>query len=152
MHAVASSSVANSSVARSSVAGRIGAVACGSSLAAAAALVAINDPSAAGSRFPVCSFNAVTGLWCPGCGLTRGTHHLLRGDIAAAMSSNLFTPFALAAIISAWLVWITTAFGRPIRNPVLRWPSWVGPTLLILVVTYGVVRNLPVPALSTLAP
>jgi Protein of unknown function (DUF2752) len=142
----------DSVITSTSMAVRAAPVACGGFMVAAAAVVATNDPSAAGSRFPGCTFHAVTGLWCPGCGLTRGTHHLLHGDLLAAFSSNVFTPFALAAIISAWWVWTTRAFGRPCRNPVERWPRWAGPLLLVVVVVYGIARNVPVAGLRSLTP
>jgi Protein of unknown function (DUF2752) len=140
------------STSRPAIAQRLGAIACGCSMVAAAALVAANDPAAAGSRFPGCTFHAITGLWCPGCGLTRGAHHLLNGDLAGAMSSNVFTPFALIAIVSAWWVWARRAFGRPMRNPVERVPTWFGPALLVLVLAYGVLRNIPIGGLQALAP
>ena len=96
---------------RSAAAGRLGSVACGGAMAAAAALVAVNDPSADGSWLPGCTFHRLTGAWCPGCGLTRATHHLLRGDVAAALGSNLFTPFVLAAIVATWWTWTRRSFG-----------------------------------------
>ena len=47
-----------------------------------------------------CAFREVTGLPCPGCGLTRGMSALLRGRIQEAAEWNPFTPlFALAAVI-----------------------------------------------------
>jgi hypothetical protein len=130
---------------------RIAPVASGCALAAAALFVATNDPSAPGSRFPVCGFHAATGLWCPGCGLTRATHHLLTGDLGAALSSNVFTPFVLSAIVLSWAVWTLGAFGREIRNPITRMPAWAGPALVVVVFAFGVVRNLPGPW-SALAP
>jgi hypothetical protein len=131
---------------------QVGAVACGCALAGAGLLVAFNDPSSPGSRFPGCGFHAVTGLWCPGCGLTRATHHLLTGDVAAAISSNLFTPFALLAIFAAWFTWAASTFGRTVRNPFMRIPVWGSTALIVLVVAYGVVRNLPGQPWSALAP
>ncbi len=128
------------------------ALATGAALAGAAALVALNDPSAPGSRFPSCAFHATTGLWCPGCGLTRATHHLLTGDVAAALSSNVFTPFVLAAIVACWVTWTLGTFGREVRNPILRLPAWSGPALVVLLVVFGVARNLPGDPWQALAP
>ncbi len=124
----------------------------GVALAATGSYVALNDPSAAGSRFPACAFHSTTGLWCPGCGLTRGTHHLLNGDLPAALSYNVFTPLVVVAIAFAWLAWASTAGGRPMRslNDVL--PQWWGGALATVLVVYGVARNLPISPLRALAP
>lgn len=133
---------------------RIAAVACGCTLAAGAVLVASFDPSAPGSRFPACAFHATTGLWCPGCGLTRATHHLLTGDPAAALATNVFTPFVLVAIAASWLVWTLRSFGRTV--PAVAAPPrvrrWAGPLTIVVVVLFGVLRNLPVAPFDALAP
>jgi hypothetical protein len=38
------------------------------------------NPAMAGF-FPVCPLYSVTGILCPGCGLTRGFHALFHGDV-----------------------------------------------------------------------
>lgn len=131
---------------------RAAALATGAALAGAAVLVATNDPSAPGSRFPGCAFHAATGLWCPGCGLTRGTHHLLTGDPLAALSSNVFTPFVLVAIALSWLAWTLRSFGREVRLPRPALSGAAGGAVIALVAVFGVVRNLPVAPFDALAP
>ena len=137
---------------------RVGVLATGTALAGSAALIGLFDPSSAGSRFPGCVFRATTGLWCAGCGLTRGTHHLLRGDLAAALGSNVFTPLVLTGIVVSWSLWALRAFSRPggagrAASPgMLRWRAPVGSALLVVLGAYGILRNLPVPALQALAP
>jgi uncharacterized membrane protein HdeD (DUF308 family) len=94
----------------------------------------------------------MTGLWCPGCGLTRGTYQLLHGHVGAALGYNVFTPLALAAILVAWLAWLRVSWGAsPIRLPraAQRWATLALPVLLVV---YGIVRNLPVAPLRALAP
>lgn len=126
---------------------------CGGALATTAVYVALNDPAAAGSRFPACLFHQATGLWCPGCGLTRGVHALLRGDVAAAVSSNIFTPVVVLAVIWAWAAWLRRSWGRPVRWRIAAIaPSWTGPALITLAVVYGVVRNIPWSPFRSLAP
>ena len=47
-----------------------------------------------------CLFHYATGLQCPGCGLTRASLALLRGDLQAAYNFNqlaFFVPLFLAA-------------------------------------------------------
>jgi hypothetical protein len=59
---------------------------------AGAAGVAYFDPTSAGF-FPVCPLYMLTGLACPGCGLTRGFHALFHGDILTALDYNALLPF-----------------------------------------------------------
>ena len=51
----------------------------GAALLAGAVYVRAVDP-ARGGAYPACPFRRVTGLWCPGCGMTRAFHHLLSGE------------------------------------------------------------------------
>jgi hypothetical protein len=138
--------------------GRLGALATGGFLAAAAGAVAVRDPSAEGTWFPGCAFHQLTGLWCPGCGLTRGTHHLLRGDVGAAMGSNLFTPLVLIAVAAAWAAWALHAFDRMPRTRAFvgavrdRRPAGSSAVLLTLTIAFGVLRNLPMQPFRMLAP
>lgn len=129
---------------------RVAPLCCGAALAAGAMLVATNDPATPGSRFPACTFHAATGLWCPGCGLTRGTHQLLNGDIPAALGMNVFTPLVLVAIIGAWWRWTRSAWGTgsPPITANTSWTMWLAAVL----VAYGVLRNVPIDALRWMAP
>ncbi len=114
--------------------------------------VALNDPAASNSWFPPCIFHRVTGLWCPGCGLTRGAHALFNGRLGESFGYNIFTPLALLAIVMAWWTWTSTSFGRPLRNPVERLPDWFTRSLGIAVFAYGILRNIPFEPLRALAP
>src|SRR5688500_12139151 len=48
--------------------------------------------------YPKCAFFALTGLQCPGCGITRALHHLLHGRFEEAFRLNpmLFVLIGLA--------------------------------------------------------
>ena len=48
-----------------------------------------------GAGVPVCLFRAMTGLPCPGCGLTRALSSLIQGHPAAAFS---YHPFAFLVL------------------------------------------------------
>jgi len=137
---------------RAGALGRAIPIACGCALAGSAFLVARFDPSAPGSRFPACQFHSLTGLWCPGCGLTRGFHQLLTGHPLSALQFNIFVPLALVAIIGSWWSWMRRSWGRQgIRVPrtvARRSAAWL-PAALVL---YGVLRNIPVAPFKSLAP
>lgn len=49
----------------------------------------------AGVHVWTCPFLQVTGLPCPGCGMTRSCSSLLRGDLAGSLSWHLFGPLFL---------------------------------------------------------
>ena len=93
----------------------------------------------------VCPFHAVTGWWCPGCGMTRATYEMVTGHPMSALGDNVLWP--LAAVVLAWLlmapVWLRAP--RPTRVPVRM---WIGIALVTL--AFGAVRN--VPAFAALAP
>jgi len=134
------------------VARRLGPIACGAGLAAGAAYVAANNPSGGGAHFPRCAFHSLTGLWCPACGLTRGTYELFHGHIGAALSDNLFTPVVLVAIVVAWCAWLPVTWrAAPLTMPpaVRRALTTIVPVVLI---AYGVLRNIPIAPLRALAP
>jgi hypothetical protein len=99
------------------------------------------DPAEGGVFLP-CPFRTLTGWWCPGCGLTRATHHLLRGDVAQALRYNLFVIAMVAAISASWLVWLRQAAGRPV-GWVPRIPVWTQVAAATVLVGFAVVRNLP---------
>ena len=112
--------------------------ACG--LVAATAYVAAVDPSERGV-FPPCPFRAVTGWWCPGCGLTRATHHLLHGDVLGALRYNALVPFVLTLITLLWIDWYAREAGKP---PLLRRiPGWAAAAGVVVAVAFAVLRNLP---------
>ena len=52
--------------------------------------------------FVLCPFRAVTGLPCPGCGMTRAFCSIGHGDIAAAFSYNALGPLVFAAALLVW--------------------------------------------------
>jgi hypothetical protein len=116
------------------------------------AYVAGHDPNAGGSVFPVCPFHAMTGLWCPGCGMTRATYAMLHGHLGAAFSANLFLPAFLLLVVAGWATWFLPTIGRRPPWAIWRLPVgvWVGFGAALL--AFGVLRNLPVPGLRALAP
>ena len=87
-----------------------------------------------------CPFHALTGLECPGCGVTRMCLALLRLDFAAAWTANpgllLLSPLILALVGWQVMGYVRTGDRRPGRGQRL-----LGWTLAVLVVGYGILRN-----------
>ncbi|MFZ2242283.1 MAG: DUF2752 domain-containing protein, partial [Gordonia amarae] len=47
----------------------------------------------------LCPFRMMTGLSCPGCGLTRSWVYTMHGDWAAAFGANIVGPLLIAAVV-----------------------------------------------------
>jgi hypothetical protein len=63
-------------------------------------VAAVADPDTVGNGPVLCPFRLVTGLPCPGCGLTRSWVYLAHGRWAEATTSNPFGAVALAAVVA----------------------------------------------------
>jgi hypothetical protein len=122
---------------------RWGLVGVGAAALAGCAYVALYDPNGSSALYPVCPFNAVTGLDCPGCGITRALHALLTGDVVRALDHNVL--FVLALPLVLWAVAASAArrSGRRFPGPELRWQPWTTVTVAVLVGGFWLVRNLP---------
>ena len=70
-------------------------------LAFAAVYLFIFEPGKSG-YFPVCTFRALTGFACPGCGCTRGLHALMHGDVVAAFKFNPLFILSLPLLLYAF--------------------------------------------------
>ena len=112
-------------------------------------LLAMRPPSEL--AFPSCPLHWATGLHCPGCGSLRAAHFLLQGEWQAALQHNLLAVLMIPVV--AWLLLgeAVTAFGRrfPFRTHLSGRSTWL---LLVLILLFGVTRNLPAQPFSLLAP
>ena len=52
--------------------------------------------------FVLCPFRALTGLPCPGCGMTRAFCAIGHGDFAGALGFNPLAPLVFAAALLVW--------------------------------------------------
>ena len=91
--------------------------------------------------YPVCLFHAVTGLNCPGCGMTRAVSALLHGNFLLALKDNALFVLALAGLA----VWGTRLAWRKMRNQPVTFavPSKFLWLFLVLALVFAVLRNLP---------
>ena len=89
-----------------------------------------------------CPIRAVTGLLCPGCGVTRMCLALLRGDWGAAWDANpaLLILLPVLGLLAVRMILRYVREGRP-TGP--RWENALCWALAALLIVWGVVRNLP---------
>ena len=92
--------------------------------ACALAAAATVSPDAVHDGPVVCPFRLMTGLPCPGCGLTRSWVYLLHGQPGAATAANPFGILVLLASVALVAV-VTSSVVR--RRPVPTYADRLGP-------------------------
>ena len=102
------------------------------------------DPNSPG-HYPLCPTRALLGIDCPGCGLLRGTHDLMHGNIVGALDHNVLLVAIVPLAAWLWIRWFLRA-SRGASPPVtyaqfrLRNSLLIGSMVALL--AFGVVRNL----------
>jgi hypothetical protein len=113
-------------------------------LAGAALLAGVTlyffNPSTHGF-YPVCQFHQLTGLNCPGCGMTRAAYALLHGDFAAALHDNaLFVGLIVFFGLRGGLFALNKQRGKANGQ---FFPAKLLWSLLVIAVLFTILRNLP---------
>lgn len=87
-----------------------------------------------------CLFHMVTGLQCPGCGVSRMCLALMRLDITSAWQANPVL-LLLLPLIGGLLAYRAVVYVRRGHVPTQRWetPVWGGLAVVLLI--WGIVRN-----------
>jgi hypothetical protein len=101
--------------------------------------------------YPKCLLHSLTGLNCAGCGSLRATHHLLRGELTAAFRSNSLLVLMGVLPIVVCIRWLrgespARLFQRFFSHPALAW------IFLVTILTFTILRNLPLPAFAWMRP
>lgn len=91
-----------------------------------------------GIRIP-CLFRKITGLKCPGCGITTFFINMFRGDIKTAISANPSLVLVLP-LLGAVLVSVYVKNSWDIKK---RWTLWCLYLSLFFLLSFGILRNLP---------
>jgi hypothetical protein len=91
----------------------------------------------------LCPFRALTGLPCPGCGMTRAFCALGHGDLLRAIHFNALSPLLYLSFIVIWLGAAATVFKFDrVRDAVMRLrPNMTASMLMLaLVLVWWAVR------------
>lgn len=107
--------------------------------------VFLSRPPAQNRAIVPCPVYHWTGVHCPGCGSARATYALLHADIVGAWRKNplLVTvlPFLVFAVLRSWWQWVR---GGPFRDALVeRWSLRLALPVLLIVIVFTVLRNLP---------
>ena len=89
-----------------------------------------------------CIFHEITGLDCPGCGITRCLFHLINLRIADAFKANPLV-FIYLPFIVAYFIYQSYLYVYQKKDKILvKIPNYVMYILLVITIIYGIVRNI----------
>ena len=118
--------------------------------AGVAALYLFVNPSEV-DFLPKCPLYSTTGIYCPGCGSQRATHHLLNLNIRGVLEQNIF--YFIGLLIIAYHIVITgmnKIFKKNSYNYLYHPKTPI--LILILIILFWILRNIPYYPFSWLAP
>ncbi|MGH9602871.1 MAG: DUF2752 domain-containing protein [Terriglobales bacterium] len=119
-------------------------------IVAGAAVLYRWNPATAGF-FPWCPFFTLTGWYCPGCGSLRALHQFMHGHLGAAFDLNPLLVLALPFVAyQTMAILLQHPRWRPLSTDLIP-ATWVRAVGVVLVV-FGVLRNLPQYPFNLLAP
>jgi len=108
-------------------------------------------PPTAASFYPKCVSYQLTGIHCPGCGLTRAAHSLLNGQLEQAIAYNpllvIASPYCLVAFLRGLWFWLWDTQSERSMFPA-RYAWWFFGGLM----AYWILRNIPIHPFTLLAP
>lgn len=110
---------------------------------AALAYVGMVDPNEPG-HYPLCPTRALFGVDCPGCGIMRGAHSLVTGDVAGALDHNVLLVVLVPLAAVLWVRWFMRAWrghSPPVTQRQFRRRNSVLVLSLVAILAFGVIRN-----------
>jgi hypothetical protein len=105
-----------------------------------AALVLFSFDPSTHRFYPRCTFHALTGLDCPGCGGLRAAHQLLHGNFVLAFRFNPLLVAGLPLFCFMVLGWMFPRLASLSPWRTVYSPKFVY-AIAIAVITFGVLRN-----------
>ncbi|WP_338730818.1 DUF2752 domain-containing protein [Mangrovimonas cancribranchiae] len=111
----------------------------------------VNPSSEEIQLFPKCPFYRFTGLYCPGCGSQRAIHDILNGHFIEGLRHNYL--FILLGIVLGYeaLTFIRLTFFKKETYNLIHTSKFTI-TVLIIVLVFWFLRNLPLHPFTELAP
>lgn len=102
--------------------------------------------------FPPCPFYFATSLYCPGCGSQRAFHALLHGDLFKASGHNLLFVLFLPVVSFSAAAFINNLFNpKKVAQKIFHSVLFVK-TILVVVISFWILRNIPFWPFAELAP
>lgn len=90
-----------------------------------------------------CVFHMVTGLYCPGCGVTRMFSALSKLEIAEAFRSNslalILLPYGIFVYVRRYVYIIIKGEEYNYKN----YHRYILTFIVVLVIAFGIARNIP---------
>lgn len=86
----------------------------------------------------LCPLRRCSGGYCPGCGLTRSTGHLLRGDLRASVASHPYLILLVAQLIAVVVLWTTAS--QAVKARLQAWSTRLALANVVVLLTIWVVR------------
>lgn len=87
-----------------------------------------------------CIFKLVTGLDCPGCGVTRCLFSLINFDLKSALNYNALVTILILPF-GVYYLYINYCYVLNKRNKLINKVNKFMPILLVITVIFGVIRN-----------
>src|SRR6266496_2331300 len=100
-----------------------------------------------GKYFPKCLFYN-----CPGCGSQRAIVALLHGDTLTALKNNLLAVVALPFLFYSFVILCLNTFNKKQFQAKIFYSPVFVKVVLIIVVVFSILRNIPAYPFSLLAP
>lgn len=100
---------------------------------------------------PKCPLYATTGIYCPGCGSQRATHHLLNFNILGVLQQNVL--YFISIFVFGYHFIITSfnlIFKKNQYNYIYHPKTPI--IMLIVIIVYWILRNIPHYPFNILAP
>jgi putative effector of murein hydrolase LrgA (UPF0299 family) len=93
---------------------------------------------------PQCPFHVLTGLYCPGCGSQRALSSLLDGEFLQATRFNVLMVASLPLLFYSAMVQVINKTSGITLIQKIFYSSLFVRVVLIVIIVFWVVRNLPI--------